>query len=356
MNNIPRIGDKIVNHEIVRKTDINSQANVPSSSPDTEPSAAANDTAEFAVQTEQKEYSLEQFKKDYKHILRREVFSKLKPFEEERQKIYKLLLMIGLPLTVIITIGLFIVCMKMQDYRIIIVPGSVFAWIWHSQKKKLENKVKNNMMPVLMNAVPNFFWSLDATISHGELVEADIIPYLKKADFSSDDNFKGTYRNVEVLISEQEYQIGSGKNRRTLYRGAIIKIQMNKEFQGITLVRPKGEKKLEHKLEEVKLEDVDFGKRFQVFSDNQIEARYLITTSFMERFQNIRTAYNASKIYGAFYNRYIYIAPYCDKDLFSLAHLSKTLIDEEQYDILFKEFASILALIDHFNLDKKLGL
>ena len=356
MNNIPRIGDKIVNHKIVRKTDVNFQANVPSPPPDAEPSAAANDAAKSAVQAEEKEYSLEQFRKDYKHILRREVFPKLKPFEQERQKIFKLLSLLGLPLTVIITIGLFILCMKMQDYHFILVPGGIFTWIWHSQKKKLENKVKNNMMPVLMNAVPNFFWSLNTAIPKEELIQVDVIPYLKNADLYSDDNFNGKYCNVEVLISEQEYQIGSAKSRRTLYRGAIIKIQMNKKFQGITLIRPKGEKKLEHKLEEVKLEDVEFCKKFQVYSDNQIEARYLITTSFMERFQNIKTAYSATKIYGAFFDKFIYIAPYCNKDLFSLAHLSKTLIDEEQYDVLFREFASILALVDHFKLDKKLGL
>ena len=32
--------------------------------------------------------------------------------------------------------------------------------------------------------------------------------------------------------------------------------------------------------ERVKLEDVSFERQFEVFSDNQIEARYLLTTAF----------------------------------------------------------------------------
>ena len=335
MNNIPRIGNKIANNNL--KDNIQNASN-------------------NSTNNEEKEYSLKQFKKDYKHILRREVFPKLKPFEKERQTIYKLLLGLGIPTVVILTIFIWIFCQKIDDFRLIAAPIAIYIGLWHFLKKKLENKIKSNMMPVLMNAIPNFTWSLEPAISQTELTQTDIIPNLKNADYKCDDNFIGKYRDVDVIISEQEYNIGSGKNRRKIYQGAVIKIHMNKNFDGITLIRPKGKKKTQHKLEEVKLEDVEFCKKFQVYSDNQIEARYLITTSFMERFQNIKTAYCASEIYGVFYDKYIYIAPNCNKDLFSLAHLSKTLIDEEQYDILFDEFASILALVDHFKLDKKLGL
>ena len=318
--------------------------------------SAENNAAETSDQTEQKEYSLEQFKKDYKHILRREVFFKLKPFEIERQKIFKSLTLLGIPLTIILTILIGIFCAKIGSFRLIVLPICIYIPLWQYCKKKLENKVKNNMMPILMNAVPNFEWTLSPVISKEDIIKTDLIPYLKNADCDIDDNFKGIYRGVDVLVSEQEYNVGSGKNRRTIYQGAIIKIHMNKKFEGLTLIRPRGIKKNQYKLEEVKLEDVEFSKKYQVFSDNQIEARYLITTSFMERFQNIKTAYSASEIYAAFSDKYIFIAPRCYKDLFSLAHLSKTLIDEEQYDVLFKEFASILALVDYFKLDKNLGL
>ena len=380
MNNIPRIGDKIINHKIVRKTNANSQANIPSPTPDAEPSATANDTAESAVQTQEKEYSLEQFRKDYKHILRREVFPKLKPLEQERQEIFKMLLLLGLPLTAIITIGLFILCMKMQDYRFILIPVGIFIWIWHFQKKKLENKVKNNMMPLLMTAIPGFSWTLDCIIPEDEVWNAELFPYHSGTNVKTDDNFQGAYRGVDIAITESKYTYttSSGKNRRIVivFSGAIVKICMNKKFEGTTIIRPKTSAnniwKLlftdidlgkpfrdsinNKKMEEIKLEDVDFNKNFSVYSTDQIESRYLLTTSFIDRFKDIMKAFNTDKIFCSFYDNYVYIAPWSSKDLFSLAHLSKTLIDEEQYDVLFREFASILALVDHFKLDKKLGL
>lgn len=361
MNNIPRIGDKIVDGKLVKSNpdvlpvELHAQESVENSVSDDKVSVQ-QETTESVQEPEQKEYSLEQFRKDYKHILRREVFSQLKPFERERKRTYKLLINLGIPVAVLLTILCAVFCAKNNDFRAIIIPFLSYVALWQFLKKKLENKIKVQVMPILMRAVPNFEWSLNESISRNEVEQTDLIPALSGSRYSSDDNFRGKYRDVEVSISEQKYLKGSGKNERTIYQGAVIKIHMNKNFESITLIRPKGEKKTKDKLEEVNLEDVEFRKKYQVFSNNQIEARYLLTTSFMERFQNIKTAYDASKIYGAFYDKYFYIAPYTNEDLFSLAHLSKTLIDEEQYDVLFKQFSSILALVDYFKLDKKLGL
>ena len=363
MDNIPRIGDKIVNHEIVRKTDVNAPANaLPSPMPGTEPGAAANDIAESAVQTEQKEYSLEQFKKDYKHILRREVFTKLKPFEEKRQK-YNRNLGIGLLIPIILSILYIVLAMLYKfnlNINLFIILGAAYFGIRHFFKKKLENEIKGQIMPLLMKAIPGFEWTLSEVITMAETAKVDLFPLNPRTTVSSDDNFKGTYRGVDVAITESKYSYttGSGKNRRTVvvFSGAIVRLKMNKIFEGMTIIRPKGKTSFVNKLEEVKLEDVDFHKHFRVYSTDQIESRYLLTTSFMDRFKDIMDAFSTDKIYCSFCEDYVYIAPWSSKDLFSLAHLSKTLIDEEQYDVLFREFASILALVDHFKLDKKLGL
>ena len=37
------------------------------------------------------------------------------------------------------------------------------------------------------------------------------------------------------------------------------------------------------KLQDVKLEDISFDKRFNVYTKDQVEARYLTTPTFMER-------------------------------------------------------------------------
>ena len=76
----------------------------------------------------------------------------------------------------------------------------------------------------------------------------------------------------------------------------------------------------------------------------------------MEKFRNINMAFNTKVAFCAFYGKYVYIAPYCKNDLFSICNLLKSVTDETQFVKLFSEFTSILALVDHFKLDKKLGL
>lgn len=52
--------------------------------------------------------------------------------------------------------------------------------------------------------------------------------------------------------------------------------------------------------ERVKLEDVSFERQFEVFSDNQIEARYLLTTAFMERMSEVKKAFQGKNIQFSF--------------------------------------------------------
>ncbi len=366
MENIPRIGDKIINNKIIRTDSVqppSTSDEIVKSAPESSKNALNDlqNNAQNNTSTEQKEYSLAQFKKDYKHIMRREVFPKLKPYEEKRIK-YKSNLDKGV-LGVILLVIAYVVWAVLLDYGIsielIFALFGVYAAIRHYFKKKLENEIKVEIMPLLMRAIPGFTWG-NGFVSQEETEEADLFPYEPRTNVTPDDNFDGTYRGVKVTICESQYSYttGSGKGRRTvvIFNGAVVRLKMNKHFEGLTVIRPNWYSSIQNKLEKVELEDVDFHKKFKVFSTDQIESRYLLTTAFMERFKDIMKAFKTERIYCSFYKDYVYIAPYTSKDLFSLAHLSKTLIDEEQYEVLFNEFASILALVDHFKLDKKLGL
>ena len=62
---------------------------------------------------------------------------------------------------------------------------------------------------------------------------------------------------------------------------------MNKNFSGQTIVVPKYINYNARNNEEVILEDTNFRKLNNVYSTDQIEARYLLTPSFMERIKSI---------------------------------------------------------------------
>lgn len=390
MDNIPRIGKKIdktkfanEEQEEVYEVSYTSEENdavVPSADVQEEKEINSN-----SVDTPQepKEYSLKQFRNDFMHILRREVFPKLKPFENSRKKYLKILIplaLTGFPAVTVYSIYLLNIFQGPEPLFLIVLFIALYLWLYGFLKKRLENKVKENVMPMLMKAIPSFYWCLTPVISQRNIIDSDLLPYTLsclddghgvlsmldnavsgiRRNYTTDDNFSGSYRGVKIDITECKYTVtkGHGKHRHTetVFEGAVAKIKMNKPFMGKTLVRPKPYSNTTEKYEIVNLEDVKFSKLFKVLSTDQIESRYLITPSFMERFINISRAYKAKLIYALFESNSLYIAIDCRKDLFSLAGLTKTLIDLEQYETLYEEFASILSLVDMLKLDKKLGL
>ena len=102
------------------------------------------------------------------------------------------------------------------------------------------------------------------------------------------------------------------------------------------------------------LEDVEFNKKYLTYTTNQIEARYILTTAFIERLKNIKFAFNAKYLRMLFRNNRITIFAEVHKDLFSMVKDGKT--DKKVFDELFEEMYSVLSLVDELKLNVKTGL
>ncbi len=109
-------------------------------------------------------------------------------------------------------------------------------------------------------------------------------------------------------------------------------------------------------LEEMKLEDPKFNKRYKAYSSDQIEGRYLITPAFIERFNNLQTAFGTNRAKCSFYDDEIMFAISSNKDLFEIGNIFHSLNDSKHMITFFNELSSILALVDYFKLDEKTGL
>ena len=98
--------------------------------------------------------------------------------------------------------------------------------------------------------------------------------------------------------------------------------------------------------------------KYNDYSSNQIEGRYLVTTSFMERFKTLHTAFGSNKAKCAFFDDKIMFAISTGKNLFELTGgIFFSLKDnEEQAKIFYEEISAIYDIIDYFKLDEKTGL
>ena len=143
-------------------------------------------------------------------------------------------------------------------------------------------------------------------------------------------------------------------------RGVLVEFEMNKNFEGHTFIHERantsrGIKFDRSKFEEVKLEDPEFMQKYVVYSDNQVEARYILTTAFIERFLKMKVAFKAKYIRAAFKDGKITIAINAGRDLFQMANLEKD-TDSNTFTELFDEILSVLELINALKLNQKIGL
>ena len=122
--------------------------------------------------------------------------------------------------------------------------------------------------------------------SMDDLKRSRILPGYDSA--KQEDYMSGAYRGLPVEIGELTLteRRGTGKNRRTVttFDGLVVRIGLPRTHEAHTIVlRRMGHPGLFTSFERVRLEDPEFEGVFNAYSTDQIAARTLLTTSFMER-------------------------------------------------------------------------
>lgn len=184
----------------------------------------------------------------------------------------------------------------------------------------------------------------------------------------SEDYIKGTYKGVNLELSE----IRLTKIFRTtqtinnievpieteteVFKGLFFISGMNKKFSSNTYILENRWIKvfngLPSYLERVVLEDPIFENKFDVYSDNQIEARYLLTPAFMERLIELSNLMNLSCCFIG--NKFIIAL---DRKQDFLPNLSlKEPITYELVKEIINEVSILFSIIDILKLDLNIGL
>ena len=177
-------------------------------------------------------------------------------------------------------------------------------------------------MPIVCSCFDNLHWNEGFYQDSYLILDSNLVSNFNQETY--DDIFTGSFKDVNFEIIEANFKYKDTKdNKITVFQGVIVKLDMNKKFNGHTVIRPN---KFAHfspasHLRHTTLEDVMFEKNFDVYTNDEVEARYLITPSFMERLNNMKTVFEACSVSCAFYENYLLIGlNTCD--LFSIGNLN----------------------------------
>ncbi|BAZ17730.1 putative Galanin [Calothrix sp. NIES-4071] len=163
-------------------------------------------------------------------------------------------------------------------------------------------------------------------------------------------------KNIDYERFELEVLKNQASNHN-IFRGLLFRAKFNKFAKFITVVRPNvlkanistishGNKQL------IKLEDPEFTEYFTVYSEDQVDARYVLSTSLMEKLVNFRQ--KASKnIYVSFVDDTIYFAIEYPDGLFE-PNLYRSMLRFAPLREYFEAIQLMLGLVEELNLDRQI--
>ena len=228
---------------------------------------------------------------------------------------------------------------------------------------RYRKKVKPQIMPFFADFFGSFSYMFGGKIDDSILKQSDLFSEYNKN--TGDDYFSGSYDGVKITVAEEKLEQSKKDFRgfdvnKKIFRGICILLEMNKNFQGRTVVlEDKGWRNIFSKingLQNIKLEDLRFEKYFEVYSSDQIEARYLLTTAFMERIIKLRDLYEGSAIQLCFSNNSLLISIPTKQDMFEAHSFFGSNVNKERIDLVFDQFYTIFSIIKLLKLNQRTGL
>ncbi len=349
------------------------------------------------------------------------IFQSLKPeldkAENERIK-YLTTFIVGVVVTLVLFSGFLLAMFGLLSSAIMLVflfSSMLACLLSYLTIINYKQYLKTNFMPRFIKCFKDIRWINNTNsrpiFSTIELEASNLFSTFNR--IKVDDAFKGNYNGVDYEIAEIKLIEQGDKNSTTAFKGVILSVPSNKTIKANTIIATKRDMNIRNyptgiiasiiyvplllcecflslkfssdidnfiklivltiitliiicsfiekqkSMQNVNLESINFDKRFNVFSKDQVEARYLLTPTFIEKFTRFYTAFGTNKAKCSFYkdhtgNDRIMFAISTWKDLFEPGNLF-TPVNEPKY-LFLSDFTSIFNMIEFFKLDEKTKL
>lgn len=242
--------------------------------------------------------------------------------------------------------------------------------IYRFLTKDFTKRFKSKIIKRLIEAIdPRMKYFQFLTVSQYHYKRSNL--FKERVDrFSGNDLVKGDIDGTLVQFSDlhTEYKTKDSKNNETwhtIFKGLFITAEFNKHFNGKTIILPDQAEKLFGSLigswlqsnnfsqrELIKLDNPEFEKNFVVYGTDQIEARYLLTHSMMQRLLQLKKR-SGKDTYISFIGGQIYIAIAYNKDLFEPTVFS-SLLEYKQVMEYITTLQTAIGIVEELKLNEKL--
>lgn len=237
------------------------------------------------------------------------------------------------------------------------VLGGIYAWVT-APKRAYAKAYKQEIMPAIA-ALFGLTFDVDGKIPMQDMQSTKIIPNHDR--YKSEDYFEGTHKGAQIKFSEIHLEQRRRSNKRTYYvtvfKGMAIMIDLPKpKFYGHTILTADSAlewfKEKSIGLQRADLVDPEFEKKYSVYTNDQVEARYLIHPAMIERIVQIQHAHVSGRLSASYKDKRILILIETKKNLFEPADITIPATDAEALSALRQEVSETLSLVDYFEFYK----
>lgn len=222
----------------------------------------------------------------------------------------------------------------------------------------LNKKFKVEVLTDLVSAfVDNGHFDPNQGLSQAQVYSTE---FLKHADrFHTEDFLSGSMEGVQFVSSDvrlEERHVEHTKNgTRTYYvtyfLGRVFEFEFNKPFEGYLQVLEKGRPTNNRGYDKVKLESIQFNKKFKTYATNDHSAFYVLTPHFMEALMKFEQS-NKGNISFSFLDNKLYIGINNFRDTFELKMWQK--LDETVFDSFKNDLLVIKEVITELKLNNNI--
>lgn len=274
-------------------------------------------------------------------------------------------------------LSLMIVMQTYSDLRIAafatVISAVIMYMRYSKQWGKYRSGYKNHVVANLLKTIDeSLSYKPKGSISSEHYKKSGL--YRKSYDrFHGEDYAKGVLGKTAIEFSEihTEYKTtttdSEGKTRtswHTIFQGMFFIADANKHFQGKTYILPDRSgifssigKAMTEKSgkygERVGLENPEFETHFEVYSDDQVEARYLLSPALMQRLVDFRNESGASNVCLSFVEGNMYIAIPNSKGYFE----PKLFQAAGSFDVvkgIYKDIQFITGIVEDLELNTRI--
>lgn len=300
----------------------------------------------------------------------------LKTFEVRRKGILnKLMLVVG----VVVVLGGLGAWFALRSgavpvsFIIGIVALIAIALSWWFLTKDYVREYKTNIVGGILRFVSeDLRYDPDNYIGRGTFEQSRL--FLKGIDrYKGEDYISGKVDKTDLEMSElhAEYRTTTTDSKgrcqtqwHTIFKGLFFVADFNKHFKGTTVVLPDTAEKLFGGLggffqkmnlargELIKLEDPEFERAFVVYGDDQIEARYILSTALMRRILEFKHKTNAS-VFVSFVASKVFVAVSIRRNLFE-PKLFSSALDTRMLETYLHDIKLFTGIVEDLNLNTRI--